>query len=126
MSRDYEVGYGRPPKCTRFKAGESGNPRGRPKKKLTLAETEAKLLLENKFTIRVDGKLQRVNAFTAILTALIAKAVNGDARAADRLLKRADALQAVTANGEKDRHAEEAEMLVDLIRDTFTVGPMPR
>jgi hypothetical protein len=124
MAKDYEVGYGRPPKYTRFKAGESGNPRGRPKNKPTLAETEAKLLLENKFTIRVDGKLQRVNAFTAILTALIAKAVNGDARAADRLLKRADALQAVTANGEKDRHAEEAEMLVDLIRDTFT--PLPR
>lgn len=28
---DYEVGYGRPPKATRFKPGQSGNPRGRPK-----------------------------------------------------------------------------------------------
>ena len=28
---DYEVGYGKPPKHTRFKKGQSGNPKGRPK-----------------------------------------------------------------------------------------------
>src|SRR4051812_4337181 len=29
--RPYDVGYGRPPKATRFRKGQSGNPRGRPK-----------------------------------------------------------------------------------------------
>ena len=29
-SGDYEVGYGRPPRHTRFAKGQSGNPRGRP------------------------------------------------------------------------------------------------
>jgi hypothetical protein len=29
--RDYPVGYGRPPKHTRFKKGQSGNRKGRPK-----------------------------------------------------------------------------------------------
>ncbi len=29
---DTEVGYGRPPKATQFKKGQSGNPRGRPRK----------------------------------------------------------------------------------------------
>ena len=28
--RDYEVGYGKPPRHTRFQPGRSGNPRGRP------------------------------------------------------------------------------------------------
>ena len=28
---DYEVGYGKPPKSSRFKKGKSGNPKGRPK-----------------------------------------------------------------------------------------------
>ena len=28
--RDYEVGYGKPPRHTRFEPGRSGNPRGRP------------------------------------------------------------------------------------------------
>ena len=29
---DYDVGYKKPPKRSRFKKGESGNPRGRPKR----------------------------------------------------------------------------------------------
>src|SRR5580700_2307294 len=29
QERDYEVGYGKPPRPTRFKRGQSGNPRGR-------------------------------------------------------------------------------------------------
>ena len=32
-SKDYEVGYGRPPKEYQFKPGTSGNYKGRPKKK---------------------------------------------------------------------------------------------
>src|ERR1700737_3744630 len=31
MAQQYEVGYRKPPKTTRFKAGKSGNPKGRPK-----------------------------------------------------------------------------------------------
>ena len=30
-SKDYEVGYGKPPKNTQFQPGQSGNPKGRPK-----------------------------------------------------------------------------------------------
>jgi hypothetical protein len=32
MSKTYKVGYGRPPKASRFSKGQSGNPKGRPKK----------------------------------------------------------------------------------------------
>ena len=35
---DYEVGYGRPPKDKQFKAGKSGNPKGRPKHAKTFGE----------------------------------------------------------------------------------------
>lgn len=31
--KDYEVGYGKPPKATQFKPGQSGHPQGRPKKR---------------------------------------------------------------------------------------------
>ena len=31
MSEKYEIGYRKPPKATRFKAGQSGNPKGRPR-----------------------------------------------------------------------------------------------
>ena len=34
--RDYEVGRGKPPVHSRFKKGQSGNPRGRPAKNLAV------------------------------------------------------------------------------------------
>jgi hypothetical protein len=43
QSSEYEVGYGRPPQRTRFKSGESGNPRRRPRGSKNLA-----LLLEKR------------------------------------------------------------------------------
>ena len=33
-----EVGYGKPPKATRFKKGKSGNPSGRPRRNPGIAE----------------------------------------------------------------------------------------
>lgn len=51
-SKDYEVGYGKPPKDTRFKKGRSGNPAGRKKKPLPLSLEEAiKLELNKEMTL---------------------------------------------------------------------------
>jgi hypothetical protein len=61
----------------KFKKGQSGNPKGRPKLP-DLKEAMAKILGEEK-----DGKI----ALEAILAGLRAKAVRGDARAAELLLK---------------------------------------
>ena len=40
------VGYGNPPKHTRFRKGESGNPQGRPKGTLNMATVLARTLRE--------------------------------------------------------------------------------
>jgi len=61
----------------KFPKGVSGNPKGRPKLP-DLKEAMAKILGEEK-----DGKI----ALEAILAGLRAKAVRGDARAAELLLK---------------------------------------
>lgn len=62
----------------KFKKGQSGNPKGRPKLP-DIKEALAKILAEEK-----DG----VNALEAILKSMRAKAAKGDVRAADFLISR--------------------------------------
>jgi hypothetical protein len=81
MTDDYEVGFGKPPQHTRFKPGQSGNPNGRPKGtnnlKTDLAEELHELII-----VHEGGTAKAVSKQRAMLKALIAKAVQADARAA--------------------------------------------
>ena len=76
----YEVGYGRPPRHTRFQAGLSGNPRGRPKTKKSL-ETLLYEALYEIVEVRVNGRLRRMPLIQAVVNTIIHKTVGGDARA---------------------------------------------
>ena len=49
--KKYDIGYGMPPKSTRFKKGQSGNPAGRKKGSRNLA-TIVRRELEEEITIR--------------------------------------------------------------------------
>jgi hypothetical protein len=76
---DYTVGYGKPPKGTRFKPGKSGNPKGRPRRKslIDLLERE----LRGKVTIKEHGGQRRIRKDSAIIKQFVAKAASGDQRA---------------------------------------------
>ncbi len=80
MPRDYEVGYGKPPRHSRFKKGRSGNPKGRPKGAKNL-KTELEEELQEKIVVR-EGKTRKVvSKQRAMLKSLTAKAVQADPRA---------------------------------------------
>src|SRR3954452_3102189 len=79
------VGYKRPPDHTRFRPGQSGNPRGRPKRHRNLA-TDLREELAQLIPIREDGKARRVTKQRAFVKRLIQRAVNGDARAVNSLV----------------------------------------
>ena len=81
----YKVGYGKPPKATRFKKGKSGNPRGRPKGSLNLA-TDLTAELGEQITVREDGRPRKVSKQRALIKSLMAKALQGDVRATASLL----------------------------------------
>ena len=82
--RNYEVGYGKPPKHTRFKPGQSGNPRGRPKGTNNLKTDLMEELREN-IVIREGDQSHKVSKQRAFVKTLVARTLKGDARSATLL-----------------------------------------
>jgi hypothetical protein len=83
---DYETGYCRPPKNTRFKPGQSGNPTGRRKGTNNFA-TDVKKSLKTPVEIMRDGKPRKISTQEAGLMRLREKALKGDSRSLDRLIE---------------------------------------
>ena len=54
MMEDYEVGYGKPPKATRFKPERSGNPKGRPRGRRN-QRSVVREVIDRKVTLRTFG-----------------------------------------------------------------------
>jgi hypothetical protein len=82
---DYEVGYGKPPRHTRFTKGQSGNPRGRPPgaKNLKTLLSEA---LNEKVIVTENGGRRKVTKRQAIITQLVNRSATADLRAIKILL----------------------------------------
>jgi hypothetical protein len=78
--RDYKVGRGKPPLKTRFKPGQSGNPRGRPKGRRgisALLQAELQTLIK----VTEDGQTKRMTKLQAIVKRLVNALLKGDPKA---------------------------------------------
>ena len=108
-SRDYVVGYGRPPVESRFQPGRSGNPRGRPKggKSIGRALMEA---LEQRVTVQIGGRPRKMRMQDVIIQGLVQGAARRDARA----LKQLFALM--------DRYPEVHEQEKETFKFTFKIN----
>ena len=80
-----KIGYKRPPRHSRFRAGQSGNPRGRQKGVRNLG-SDVKRTLEVPVRLSEQGKARQVSTQEAMLLRLREKALKGDARSLDRLV----------------------------------------
>jgi hypothetical protein len=79
-------GFGRPPKRTQFKKGTSGNPRGRPPKKVSNFKTDLAAELQEKLVLTENGKERRITKQRAFIKTLTAAAIKKDIRAVNALL----------------------------------------
>ena len=84
--RDNAVGYGRPPRHTRFEKGRSGNPKGRPSgaKNLSTLFIEA---LNETVIIAENGGRRKISKRQAIVKQIVNKAAKGDWRCTKLLLE---------------------------------------
>jgi uncharacterized protein DUF5681 len=80
--RDYEVGKGKPPKAFQFKKGQSGNPKGRPKRQ---SVEDLRLLIDEilaePVTMREGGKLRAVSNLEAMMHAQLNNGLKGNEKA---------------------------------------------
>ena len=83
---NYRVGYGKPPKHTRFPPGTSGNPTGKRKGARNLSTAVKKALLVP-VKLNDGGKARKVSTQEAVVMRLREKALKGDARSLDRMIE---------------------------------------
>jgi hypothetical protein len=81
-SASCEAGYGKPPRRTQFKTGQSGNPDGRPQGR-TAGRVEELALHDACCTVTVkeDGQAAPLSAIQALLRSQIQMAASGNVRA---------------------------------------------
>jgi hypothetical protein len=88
-SSGYAVGNCRPPKETRFKPGQSGNPKGKAKGAIGIS-AQIEKLLRRKISVTENGVKRRLPLQEVMFASIAAKAVKGDLKAVEFLLRTRD------------------------------------
>jgi hypothetical protein len=116
---DDSIGYGKPPKHSRFKKGQSGNPRGR-KRREAYEETEHPLrtyLLEP-MPVTIKGKKVKMPVVDVLMKSMINKALGGCHKTQKLLLQESGGLKALRE--EYKRKQSSADLaLIEQVRREF-------
>ena len=114
----YRVGYRRPPTGARFRPGESGNPRGRPKGVRNLSSVIAAELKE-KVVVTENDRQRRITKLEVAVKQLVNRTAQGEARAMQLLFGLLDAYER-----RPSRPEPEPEGFGEA--DTFVIGEIVR
>jgi Family of unknown function (DUF5681) len=74
---EQSVGYGRPPKATQFKKGQSGNPKGRPKGSRPIGAVLQEILGQ-RIAVTENGRTRRLPALEVMLRRLANDAMRNE------------------------------------------------
>jgi hypothetical protein len=112
---DQGVGYGRPPAHSRFRKGQSGNPRGRPRGARTGRTHQ--LVLQEAFrtvTVREGEKTLTLPAIQAVIRSAIALAAKGNGPAQRAFIDMMRALEQETNKAAEQQPPVETAPMTDL------------
>ena len=118
---DYEVGYGKPPRHTRFKKGQSGNPRGRPSGSKNLATVLSEALNEL-VIVAENGGRRKITKRQAIITQLVNQSAKADWRATKILLDMVRDIESQTepVSAETSPFNEADEKVIEQLKARFS------
>jgi Family of unknown function (DUF5681) len=88
QSRAYAVGYGKPPTTSRFKPGQSGNAKGRPKGHKNL-KTLIRQAMTAMITVQEGSSGRRVTKLEGVVLRQLQNALKGNDRSALAVIKMA-------------------------------------
>ena len=111
----YKVGYGCPPKEHQFKPGQSGNPKGRPKKNNHFAEAVLDEMSEM-ITVQENGKLTKITKKRALAKRLIADSLSGKVSAIKILTPILAGETKITKDLEEELTLQDSQILEDYIQ----------
>jgi hypothetical protein len=115
---DDRVGYGKPPKRTRFRPGQSGNPRGR-SRAVDFKDWEnpiQKYMLEP-MTVTIKGKKEKVPVVDALIKTAIGRALGGCSKHLKVLLDGSDGLKALIQEQKRQNTKAEEELIEQVRRE---------
>jgi hypothetical protein len=120
---DYEVGYGRPPKASQFKSGQSGNPKGRPKGAKGLLAS-VKRELESRIPVTEGQRQMNIPKSAAAAKRLVSMALGGNIRAILKLVEIDQQLYGDVADDDTRERADKIEAVdLDILRHYFAAEP---
>jgi hypothetical protein len=120
---DDAVGYGRPPRRTRFQSGRSGNPKGRPKGTRGINKM-LQDALSRRVRVREDGRARALTVLEVIIRRVVNDAAKMNVKALKLLLSLMDRYGGTseTAVDMKALSAEDQKIIAGYLAEQKEVG----
>lgn len=119
--RDYEVGRNRPPEWTRFRKGQSGNPKGRPRKKKAETPENSELddilrqALDRKVAVKQGAETREMSTRELLVNAHIKAAAGGSPIALRDMAQGMRALEERDAERRRSEEERERQLFAHMV-----------
>ena len=118
-AQTFSVGYGRPPVHSRFKAGQSGNPKGRRKGQRNV-RTVVDGELSQRIKVREGNRTRSLTKLDGFVVTLVNAALKGDPKASASLITLLRSLGLIgeppAANDQKPYTADDEGLIANFLR----------